>query len=140
MYDITVTVTCQGQGPIEGVTAGSVGQLEARLSCVAQSQRSSEAQSFSPYAASGCRMGRLEVYNPSARHADGNGQGTWGTVCKLPRYRWHLGCILLNMPAISLLTGGHWFWDNDNAAGVACRQMGFADGFMYTFGATTLLP
>ncbi len=116
MYDITVTVTCQGQGPIEGVTAGSVGQLEARLSCVAQSQRSSEAQSFSPYAASGCRMGRLEVYNPSARHADGNGQGTWGTVC------------------------GHWFWDNDNAAGVACRQMGFADGFMYTFGATTLLP
>ena len=81
VYDITVTVTCQGQGPIEGVTAGSVGQLGARLSCVAQSQRSSEAQSFSPYAASGCRMGRLEVYNPSARHADGNGQGTWGTVC-----------------------------------------------------------
>ena len=25
---------------------------------------------------------------------------------KLPRYRWHLGCILLKMPAISLLTGG----------------------------------
>ena len=24
---------------------------------------------------------------------------------KLPRYRWHLGCILLKMPAISLLTG-----------------------------------
>ena len=32
--------------------------------------------------------------------------------CKLPRYRsmyrWHLGCILLKMPAISLLTG----WDS----------------------------
>ena len=24
---------------------------------------------------------------------------------KAPRYRWHLGCILLKMPAISLLTG-----------------------------------
>ena len=24
---------------------------------------------------------------------------------KSPRYRWHLGCILLKMPAISLLTG-----------------------------------
>ena len=27
-------------------------------------------------------------------------------ACKLPRYRWHLGCILLKMPAISLPTGG----------------------------------
>ena len=25
---------------------------------------------------------------------------------KLPRYRWHLGCILLKMAAISLPTGG----------------------------------
>ena len=25
--------------------------------------------------------------------------------CEPPRYRWHLGCILLKMPAISLLTG-----------------------------------
>ncbi len=25
---------------------------------------------------------------------------------ELSRYRWHLGCILLKMPAISLLTGG----------------------------------
>ncbi len=25
--------------------------------------------------------------------------------CKPPRYRWHLGCILLKMPAISLSTG-----------------------------------
>ena len=119
MYDITVTVTCQGQGPIAGVTPGNVGQLEARLSCVAQSQRSSETTSFSVHShGQGCRMGRLEVYNPSARHADGNGQGTWGTVC------------------------GHWFWDNDNAANVACRQImgSSASGYMYTFGATTLLP
>ena len=29
-----------------------------------------------------------------------------GSEGKLPRYRWHLGCILLKMPAISLLTGG----------------------------------
>ena len=26
---------------------------------------------------------------------------------KSPRYRWHLGCILLKTPAISLPTGGH---------------------------------
>ena len=25
--------------------------------------------------------------------------------CEPPRYRWHLGCILLKTPAISLLTG-----------------------------------
>ena len=28
------------------------------------------------------------------------------SICKLPQYRWHLGCILLKMPAISLRTGG----------------------------------
>ena len=43
----------------------------------------------------------------------------WGLNCdavtfgkaigKLPRYRWHLGCILLKMPAISLRTGGGIF-------------------------------
>ena len=27
------------------------------------------------------------------------------TFGELPRYRWHLGCILLKMPAISLSTG-----------------------------------
>ena len=27
-----------------------------------------------------------------------------------------------------------------DAAGVICRQLGFADGVMYTFGATRLLP
>ena len=30
---------------------------------------------------------------------------------KLPRYRWDLGCILLTMPAILLLTGYRpYFW------------------------------
>ena len=57
-----------------------------------------------------------QVYNANAQHTNGQSQGAWGTVC------------------------GHYYWDNDNAAGVACRQLGFADGFMYTFGATTLLP
>ena len=40
----------------------------------------------------------------------------WGTVC------------------------GHWLWDNDNAATIACRANGFAGGSIYTFGATTTLP
>ena len=30
--------------------------------------------------------------------------------CEPPRYRWHLGCILLKMPAISLLTGPRTTW------------------------------
>ena len=29
-----------------------------------------------------------------------------GSTCELPRYRWHLGCILLKMTAISLPIGG----------------------------------
>ncbi len=42
--------------------------------------------------------------------------GGWGFVampivtllCKLPRYRWHLCCILLKMPAISSLRAGEY--------------------------------
>ena len=36
-----------------------------------------------------------------------------------PRYRWHLGCILLKMAAISLLTGvpGIAWWPGTIAAG-----------------------
>ena len=30
---------------------------------------------------------------------------TWNT-CELPRHRWHLGCILPGVPAVSLRTGG----------------------------------
>ena len=33
--------------------------------------------------------------------------GSDSATCKLPRYRCRLGCILLKMPAISLLTGGY---------------------------------
>jgi len=48
-----------------------------------------------------------------APHAGGADTGATASVewrdtpapCKLPRYRCHLGCILLKMPAISLLTG-----------------------------------
>eukprot|EP01045_Picozoa_sp_COSAG04_P015498 COSAG04_NODE_1227_length_7681_cov_5.724083_5_plen_88_part_00 len=34
-------------------------------------------------------------------------------VGKLPRHRWHLGCILLKMPAISLRTGNLWRTGHD---------------------------
>ena len=42
---------------------------------------------------------------------------------KAPRYRWHLGCILLEMPAISLRTGNQ---DDD------CKGSGMQNvfGFM----------
>ena len=59
---------------------------------------------------------------------DGDSSGALGTIGidwdrwsqrnglrKLPRYRWHLGCILLRMPATSLSTGtdnGAIFWMN----------------------------
>jgi hypothetical protein len=45
-----------------------------------------------------------------------NIEGTWGTVC------------------------GHWTWDNDNAADIVCRQLGYASGEVYTFGHSTQLP
>ena len=49
-----------------------------------------------------------------------------GAICKPPRYCWHLGCILLKMSAISLLTGnagagaciiGGLYWPRGTAAG-----------------------
>ena len=38
----------------------------------------------------------VEVYKPLAMEGEGG---------KPPRYRWHLGCILLEMPAMSLSAG-----------------------------------
>ena len=32
---------------------------------------------------------------------------------------------------------GHHFWDNNNAADIVCRQLGFAGGEIYNYGATT---
>ena len=41
----------------------------------------------------------------------------WGTVC------------------------GHWYWDNDHAADIVCRQLGYQGGTIYTFGnAAQSLP
>ena len=62
VYDVTVQLTCLG-------AEHSAPYLPARLSCTHESQTSS------------CHMGRLEIYNPSAMHAAGRGEGTWGTVC-----------------------------------------------------------
>ena len=66
-----------------------------------------------------CQMGRMEVFNRGASHgahATTNQVGSWGSVC------------------------GHYMWNNDNAADILCRQLGFASGQGYTFGATNLLP
>ena len=65
-----------------------------------------------------CSMGRMEVYNAGASHGAHatTGVGAWGSVC------------------------GHYTWDNDNAADIVCRQLGFASGQGYTFGMTNLLP
>ena len=42
-----------------------------------------------------------------------NSANQWGTVC------------------------GHWLWDNDEAVNMVCRANGWADGTVYTFGATS---
>ena len=97
VYDVTVTLTCQNMGPTEGVTAGSTMSYNARISCAAQSQSTAQTTSYgftnNVDSQSSCKMGRAEVYNPTARHPDGAGQGTWGTVCghwfcKPPLHRW----------------------------------------------------
>ena len=115
VFDVTVTVTCQNGGGAASFT-GSTGSQNVRLSCVHQSQREATTAQSQFAEGSACRMGRVEVYNPNVRHENGIGQGTWGTVC------------------------GHYYWDNDEAANVVCRNLGFASGVMYTFGATRLLP
>ena len=46
--------------------------------------------------------------------------------CKPPRYRWHLGCILLKMPAISLRTGVAEHVDQDRVLGTG-RRITLAD-------------
>ena len=101
VYDLTVTLTCQG--------GGVAPQQAARLSCTHATGQD---------APTACTMGRMEVYNAGASHGDHAqaGVGAWGTVC------------------------GHYTWDNDNAADIVCRQLGFASGQGYTFGATNLLP
>jgi hypothetical protein len=63
-----------------------------------------------------CHMGRIEVFNPQAVHIGSSVRGSWGTVC------------------------GHWVWDNDNAADIVCRQLGYSSGEIYTYGRTSQLP
>ena len=51
-----------------------------------------------------------------------------GGLCEPPRYRCHLGCILLKMAAISLSTGGGWQYQ------VAAVARKFAHGCALAFG------
>ena len=63
VYDVRVTLTCVGGG------GNSMPQVPVRLSCTHN------------YGTDSCHMGRIEVFNPSARHLMTTGTGTWGTVC-----------------------------------------------------------
>lgn len=62
--------------------------------------------------ASGC-TGRLEVFTGEVL-PDGTRSDTpsWGTVC------------------------GHWLWNNDEAANIACRDLGYVSGALFTYGAS----
>ena len=56
-------------------------------------------------------QGRIEVCNDKVGACDGSGTSSgWGTVC------------------------GHWLWDNDGLANMACRQLGYEGGTLYTYG------
>ena len=90
VFDVTVTLTCQNVGIQSGISGGSTAASNVRLSCAHASQMAANDNSvvdesqqvwYNAGAAQPCRMGRVEVYNPTARHADHRGQGTWGTVC-----------------------------------------------------------
>ena len=69
VYDVTVTLECQGAAGPHGNGNQATPIRPVRLSCTHNTQTDS------------CHMGRLEVYNPRALHADGIHEGTWGTVC-----------------------------------------------------------
>ena len=62
------------------------------------------------------RAGRLEV-KAGAVLADGtrDPNPTWGTVC------------------------GHWLWNNDEPANIACRDLGYESGSLFTYGASFTL-
>jgi hypothetical protein len=97
VYDVRVRLQCLG---------GDTGtpQTPVRLTCTHN------------FGTSSCHMGRIEVFNPNARHVGTSGAGTWGTVC------------------------GHWFWEGDTLAQVVCSQLGYQHGSTYTFGHTNQLP
>ena len=65
--------------------------------------------------ATGC-TGRLEVYTGEIL-PDGTRSETpsWGTVC------------------------GHWLWNDDQPANIACRDLGYASGTLFTYGASFTL-
>jgi hypothetical protein len=69
-----------------------------------------------------CHHGRIEVFDPTGKNNFGTERlyggpgGRWGTLC------------------------GHGYGENDHAAAVICRHIGFAHGEAYTFGAAHGLP
>ena len=54
---------------------------------------------------------RLSSYPQGRIEIFSPNMNSWGTVC------------------------GHWLWDNDNPADIVCRQLGYAGGKLYTYGA-----
>ena len=110
--DVTGCATCHGPPP-----------PPARLQAVCMVDTTSAAQCGVAGSATHCtgsqtvRMasypqGRIEVCNLNVGDCTGNGAASgWGTVC------------------------GHWLWDNDGMANIACKQLGYEGGTLYTYGA-----
>jgi hypothetical protein len=110
--DVTGCATCRGPPP-----------PPARLAEVCMVDTTSAAQCGSAGTATHCTgsqtirlssypQGRIEVCNPNVGDCSGNSEGSgWGTVC------------------------GHWLWDNDGLANIACKTLGYDGGTLYTYGA-----
>lgn len=65
---------------------------------------------------------------------------TWGTVCKSQALLQFLVVSRSFSERLLVITGGHWFWNNDNSANIVCRQLGYVGGTVYTFGVSPSMP
>ena len=117
---LTIEDDVPGQHGTDGFGGAAVYDVRVTLTCIGGERSAPQTpvrlSCTHNHGTDSCHMGRIEVFNPTASHMNSQQRGTWGTVC------------------------GHWTWDNNNAADIACRQLGYASGEIYTFGHSNQLP
>jgi hypothetical protein len=75
-------------------------------------------------------QGRIELLNPSTQE--------WGTMCGHHYWVRRISCVYPTKAMSHNQPNGTQ--DNDNAADIVCKKLGFSGGSMYNYGATTALP
>jgi hypothetical protein len=117
---VTIEDDTPGQHGADGFGGADVYDVRVTLTCVGGERSAPQVpvrlSCTHNHGTDSCHMGRMEVFNPQAVHENNAQRGTWGTVC------------------------GHWTWDNNNAADIVCRQLGYSSGEIYTFGSSNQLP